>query len=1253
MAAFSLQQVNYPTGGKTVFNYEPNDYDFQKSQTGPQDFQFIKLVAEDSIVNVVNHDTTKGTINLNYIQPILPVGSQQANLTINVTFRFQGDTSFNYKNTLNKLSFGFNGQGTVNLSTDIYYATCSGPVCNVSIPVTVAPIGTYNWWAYIDPSVDTITQLSEIHLDFHYSETQQDYDLANFNSLISPASGLRIHSVLNYSDASTVASEKVYNYGYSADLLGTGTPQSYSYGRLMSFPSYVRYSIVPSGGVHCDQLSLFSSSYTALSSVIQGNIVGYDQVTETSVDPATGNDIGRTVYKYFNSPDSSVTYGGFRFPGCYGLGNSLTGTLLSKVTYANNSGVYNKIEETDNYYHTANRNVYFSPKYSFPQTTTPIGSYCSAGTAVHYEVMACFYPSIKSEKTLLDSTAEISYQQLDTTKAVSKTTAFYYDNPIHYQVTRTRTIDSKGNKLVDRASYPQDYIPNGNTVTGNTILDSMIGRNMVSETIEKADSLYYPGASSGSVTGGQVSLYRVLAVQGNTIGADKIYKLDLQAPITNFQPFAISANTTSMDSRYEKKVSFDHYDPYSNITQYTPEDGVTVSFLWDYTGNYPIAKVTGSDTADIAYTSFEADGNGHWTIGSATRATGGITGGSFYTLNSDLSKTGLNSSASYVVSYWSNGGSYSVPGTASGYPVKGKVAIVSGTTWTYYEHLVTGQTTVQINGSGGIDELRLYPSGAQMTTFTYTPMLGVTSQCDVASRITYYEYDAFQRLADIKDQDQNILKRYCYNYNGQSESCALSYYPASVIVTNNAAVATYVTLTNTATLQVYTFTAAAGISAATVGQVTPGTYNITMWLSSPNSSYFISYTLAGNTQTNSTPVTASNITIGAGISILMNHVASVSVNSTDNTNQNITVSFAGTLGTYNFSAAPGNSGLSGYIPVGTYNVTITPANTYMAYPINYTVNSTTLTNYLGQSFPGINGNSAVTLSAVAPPSVPVEFQNTTNLSITSVFTNSYGGTINFTAAPGASSTIGYVPQVVYNISMSPPTPISNKYPIVFTANGNTQTLPGPANYNSISLPGSANLIAAPVPTVNVNSSDGSNKNITEVFTNTWGGQFSFGAAPGNNGLSGTIPQGAYNLTITPTSPIITYPILWSFNGTNKYYYNAVTYANLTITGAVSVSANVPPNISVVASNSGSKGITIWLVDANSGYTYGNYTSASGTSNINLATIPSGQYQIFVSPGSGNTTTFVYSVNGGTPLTGTGQEEFAGTYTGTINISIAP
>jgi len=36
---------------------------------------------------------------------------------------------------------------------------------------------------------------------------------------------------------------------------------------------------------------------------------------------------------------------------------------------------------------------------------------------------------------------------------------------------------------------------------------------------------------------------------------------------------------------------------------------------------------------------------------------------------------------------------------------------------------------------------------------------------------TYYEYDGFQRLKAVRDQNNNIIKTYCYNYAGQLTDC--------------------------------------------------------------------------------------------------------------------------------------------------------------------------------------------------------------------------------------------------------------------------------------------------------------------------------------------------------------------------------------------------------------------------------------------------------------------------------------------------
>ncbi|MGN8068041.1 hypothetical protein [Mucilaginibacter sp. 22184] len=56
---------------------------------------------------------------------------------------------------------------------------------------------------------------------------------------------------------------------------------------------------------------------------------------------------------------------------------------------------------------------------------------------------------------------------------------------------------------------------------------------------------------------------------------------------------------------------------------------------------------------------------------------------------------------------------------------------------------------------------------AQVTTYTYDPLVGMTSSTDPKGETTSYEYDGFQRLMNVKDKDGNIVKHLDYHYQGQ------------------------------------------------------------------------------------------------------------------------------------------------------------------------------------------------------------------------------------------------------------------------------------------------------------------------------------------------------------------------------------------------------------------------------------------------------------------------------------------------------
>jgi hypothetical protein len=244
-----------------------------------------------------------------------------------------------------------------------------------------------------------------------------------------------------------------------------------------------------------------------------------------------------------------------------------------------------------------------------------------------------------------------------------------------------------------------------------------------------------------------------------------VQQINLSAPSATFTPTTASGSTITKDSRYENESSINYTN--GNITQLLPKNGVPIAYLWGYANQYPIATVSNASEVAIAYTSFEEGALGGFTIASTVRnAANAFTGKQTYTLTSGaISKTGLPAGKEYLLTYFTkntSGATVLANGTVA---IGGTLLFTTTNGWRCYQHVLpTTTTSVTISGTIIIDELRLHPKEAQMTSYTYTLLLGITSSNTNNSRINFFEYDALQRLKLVRDLDGNIVKKTDYQY---------------------------------------------------------------------------------------------------------------------------------------------------------------------------------------------------------------------------------------------------------------------------------------------------------------------------------------------------------------------------------------------------------------------------------------------------------------------------------------------------------
>lgn len=571
------------------------------------------------------------------------------------------------------------------------------------------------------------------------------------------AGGLRIKSIKSLTDINAVPVVKSYRYGLNESGYGRSNflLEDHFFVSIQNVRKGQDTYTTTNGATLCSGVpntktirTYFADPTNDLESY-DGAPVVYSTVTEYTGDEITNT--GKTVYTFSDITDAKTSI--------VGLGKSILtsyhferGLLKDRTDYRVNpagaSTPYTIVAENKKNYQffpyqnsTGGIGMAVYKRIFTENGGNKVGLSYNTGCEIFNDNNSFQYNNyeIITGDNKIVSDEIISYDQNDITKISSALTTYTYDDVTHLQVTRKQTTGSKNEILAAVYTYPYNY-----TIAPYSV---MTATHIFNKVVTEAKAI-----NSNPLTL-QTTNYANFA--GN-----------------NYLPSNIQLQIRSNTPEF--RANFNQYDLRGNILEMQKTGDMKQSYVWDYALLNPIAEVKNASQSDIAYTSFESDGYGNWTgiiAANISADPNAITGTKDYLLTGTTIQRGVNTGVAYTVSYWSKNGSYNVNGVQA---VKGRTRTINGNSWTYYEHKVSSVTTISITGTGVIDELRLYPQSAFMTSYTYLPLIGQSSMSDPNGEITYYEYDSYTRLKNIKDYQGNIVKNYQYNYqNSCGTNCVI------------------------------------------------------------------------------------------------------------------------------------------------------------------------------------------------------------------------------------------------------------------------------------------------------------------------------------------------------------------------------------------------------------------------------------------------------------------------------------------------
>lgn len=597
-----------------------------------------------------------------------------------------------------------------------------------------------------------------------------------------PVGGLRIKTLKDFAADGVVATAKQYEY-----VAADGSPSG-----IATFPEYLSISEstnYPDLRFNSSAEITFSTNYSISASgvgalgTLQGSHIGYKRVVEKTIDLSNNQPLGATIYEYniesINGYDDHVGNGDLIKQQAYDNGGKLLAEITMEYSYINRSSLaYRMVKPSPR---QDNLTILCVPFPNDPNSNIPawkaawrVSPICSTSlfSATKYTLGGY---GVTAQRKLLTRQTEQRYDQTSNSYVYNEK-RYSYDytpdaaNPtltagtvLINQPWKTEQLTSNGEWLVTEKLFANNFLTNG---TGNAAAQGihwLRNRNIYGAEIETQQYRKTTPEASPKYVGGSISIYA-----SNNASPIAQWFLETASPLNALAKSSLTANNFSYPASYKLQASFGYGDGNTLIRQQKINDA-PIATLYDYANTLPVLEIVNAEPTEIGYSSFETINTPGFIAAnlSNNRIAGGFRGQYAFRLGTNaITKNGLNATKVYLVEYWSTGGNVTIVNQAG----VSATLLPIGTAnngWIKYRHkLPPGTTGITLSAANiVIDDVLIAPEQCVWSTAVYANHAGILlAKEDDKGQIGKVAYDGYYRPVVVKDESNNILKQFQYNY---------------------------------------------------------------------------------------------------------------------------------------------------------------------------------------------------------------------------------------------------------------------------------------------------------------------------------------------------------------------------------------------------------------------------------------------------------------------------------------------------------